>query len=581
MTDHTPNVSPDMENQEPFIPPKYMLILSLVGFLVAIVVALTQPEFGVIGYGGLAFGVLALLAWVLMAPDQAKAALTGRTARFGGVSVLVTLVFIGALIAVYVGVRSLKARVDLTEREDYSLAQESRDAMQGLGEDPNLPHVRLLVFIGAQQAGQRDQYTLLFDDYVKTSGGKIDYQFLDIDRDRQLASLYGVAGPGQVAVVPLDPQGQPIVESKELVSSLALNETSSFQQELTNTILKVSAQGDFRAYIMDVQDGVSTTEAADANTPSMSILVQALSDRFNWTVQNVNFVDLSRPDSEIKLNDPAADGEVLIIAGGSKPLSDQEMTLLTDYVTAGGDLVIFAGDNFNTEFESLATGQNLSDFLWNTFGMRFRNDVVLDSVQAIQSPAIPFVSDLDPENFITTNNLPPGQTRLILQVPHSIEIADTLPTNVSVSELARTSETSYAKNDYNAVLNNELDKSDADTPGPLIVGASAENAQTGARVVLWGSVAPLEDAIAQLQQPNIANTDVAFNSFVWTTHFNDFVQNIVFVPQQQRPQDAPIFADAQTLRNINFITMILVPFGILGLGFLVWWNNRERSRASR
>src|SRR5689334_22024196 len=112
MTDQTPNVAPDMENQEPFIPPKYMLILSLVGFLVAIVVALTQPEFSVIGYGGLAFGVLALIAWALMAPDQAKGAITGRTARFGGLSVIVTLIVLAALIAIYAGVRSLKARLD-------------------------------------------------------------------------------------------------------------------------------------------------------------------------------------------------------------------------------------------------------------------------------------------------------------------------------------------------------------------------------------------------------------------------------------------------------------------------------------
>ena len=39
--------------------------------------------------------------------------------------------------------------------------------------------------------------------------------------------------------------------------------------------------------------------------------------------------------------------------------------------------------------------------------------------------------------------------------------------------------------------------------------------------------------------------------------------------------------DAQMLRTINFITVILLPFGMLALGVLVWWNNRERGRASR
>jgi len=50
------------------------------------------------------------------------------------------------------------------------------------------------------------------------------------------------------------------------------------------------------------------------------------------------------------------------------------------------------------------------------------------------------------------------------------------------------------------------------------------------------------------------------------------------VQQQQRPQDQPIFADEQSLRNINFITIFILPFGVLLIGVLVWWNNRERAR---
>ena len=47
---------------------------------------------------------------------------------------------------------------------------------------------------------------------------------------------------------------------------------------------------------------------------------------------------------------------------------------------------------------------------------------------------------------------------------------------------------------------------------------------------------------------------MAFNSLIWTTNFNDYFTQIT-VQQQQRPQDPPIFADQQTMRNINFITI--------------------------
>ncbi|HEX2906125.1 MAG TPA: hypothetical protein VHO69_04650, partial [Phototrophicaceae bacterium] len=97
MTNQTPNVN----EQEAFIPPYYMLILALVGFVAAIIVLLTQPTFTVVGWGALGIGALALVAWVLMAPDQAKAILTGRTARYGGTSLVISVVFIAALIAIY------------------------------------------------------------------------------------------------------------------------------------------------------------------------------------------------------------------------------------------------------------------------------------------------------------------------------------------------------------------------------------------------------------------------------------------------------------------------------------------------
>src|SRR5215212_6067295 len=100
MAEQTPN-TPTTTQQEPFIPPQYLLILSALGFLVAVVVAVTQPEFGVVGYGGLAFGVLALLMWVLLAPQQARSTFTGRTARFGGTSLLVTIVLLVAMALIY------------------------------------------------------------------------------------------------------------------------------------------------------------------------------------------------------------------------------------------------------------------------------------------------------------------------------------------------------------------------------------------------------------------------------------------------------------------------------------------------
>lgn len=568
MTDHTPEILPD--HQEPFIPPKYLLMLAGLAFLGALIVAFTQAEFGVVGFGALALGILSLIGWALMAPGEVRAMFTGRTARFGGLSLFVTLIVITAMVLAYVFVRNQKWQWDLTQRDEYSLNSSSEAVISPLAADPTVPKVRLIAFYGVQEAMRRDQDTVLFDDYVATSGNKIEYEFVDPDRNPQVAQQYGITQNGQIAVVPLDENNQPMVESAELVNFFT-------QDDLTNAILKASAQGDFRAYILSVEDGIGL-QTSDRG--SMSQLTGILTDQFNWTVREVSSLDLMQPSSGVTLNDPNVDGEVVVIVGGSKPLAQPELDVLTQYLDNGGQLVLFAGDSFNDDQTSLSTGDALTEYLRSHFGVSFRNDIVIDPAQNFNNnPLVPFTGNLDSASFITSDAAQ-AQTALVFELPHSIELAETPPENVVVTPLVQSSGTAYAKSDLQAVLDQDISQADGDLQGPLVLGATAENTQTGARVVLYSSTSLVQDFYTQLQQVGVANLPVAFNTLVWATNYNDFYQRTTIL-SDPRPQDTPIFADAQTLRTVNFVTIFLLPFGVLAIGVLVWWNSRERSRGSR
>ena len=563
MSVQTPN--PEMnQTEEPLFPPQYLLGLAGVGFLIAVIVYLTQPTFTVIGWGGLALTALALIGWALLAPDQLKAILTGRTARYGGTSVLVTVVFLVALIAIYVLVRQQGWRVDLTERNEFSLTEESRQAVAGIGADPTTPAIQLLAFYSSNQAGRRDQDTVLFEDYKNTSNGKITYEFIDPVRDPLRAEQYNVTRPGVIVVVALDEAGEPDIENAETVNSFA-------QDELTNAILRVAASGDFRAYFLSVEDGLQLTDSSGAG---MSTLNDVLTDRFDWTTQQVAFFELMGDQSEIDLNDPAIDGLVLVIPGGSEPLTDEELAFVSEYVDNGGDLVILASPSIGEENTSLATAENLSNYLYENFGVRFRNDVVLDRTLAFQTPLAPVAVDFDASHYITSGFA--QGSGMIFEIPHSIEIAPTLPETVTVTTLASSGPESYSKADINAVLESgDINQAEEDPRGPFPLGVAVEDSETGARLVLWGSPSVAQNGYLG---NNINNLDAAFSSLVWTTHFNDFFNEVTIDPTQN-PQDVPIFADQNTIRSINFITVILLPFGVLAVGALVWWLNRERGAA--
>ncbi len=558
MTDQTPNEINEIDEQEPFIPPRYLLILSALGFIVAIFVAATQAEFGVVGYGGVAFGILALLMWALLSPQEARGVLTGRTARFGGTSVLVTILVLVALVVIYHIVQTANLRVDLTQTNSFSLSPESKQAIAALAAQPDSPKVEILAFYGPSQAGNRDQDTLLFDDYVKTSNGKISYEFVDPEQKPQIAKLYTVTRAGSIVVVKLDAQGQAVTKNAQTV-------TSADQGQITNAILKVSANGVFNAYFLNVQDGTAA---------QMTVLKKNLTDRYGWNVNDVSLTELTSPNGQYNLNDPNVTGQVIIVPGGSAALADPELKILEDYINKGGAVIIMAGTNLNADHTSLATAQNLNDYLWQNFGVKFNADVVIDKTQAFQSPLIPVATNLSASSFITSNGIPAGQGALVFETPNSISVADTAPTNVTVTKLAQSTPSSYAKTDLAGVLNNAIDKADGDASGPLVLAASAENSQTKARVILLGSTSLGSDTYAPFQ--GVDNLSVAFNSLIWSTNFNNYFTQIT-VQQQQRPQDQPIFADQQQLRNINFITIVVLPFGMLLIGIFVWWNNRERS----
>jgi ABC-type uncharacterized transport system involved in gliding motility auxiliary subunit len=562
---HTPNAE-----QDPFIPPSWILGLAGIGLLVSLVVLLTQAQFGVIGWGGLALAGLSLVVWVFMSPAQAKAIVTGRTARYGGTTVLVTVLFIAALSAVYTFVKGANIRLDLTQTDTFSLNDQSRQSIAGLAVEPNVPGIKILAFYGQGQSSRRDQDSVLFDDYATTSQNKITYEFVDPDRNPTLAQLYKVTRSGQIVVAPLDAEGNPVADKAQLVNLFN-------QEDLSNAILRVAASGDFRAYFLNV-DGALKID--DTGATGLSGLNGNLKDSFNWKTESVNFLDLTKPNSEINLNDALADGQVLIIPGGASVLPDEQVKFITDYLDKGGRVAIFAAPLSADGKPTLSQTESLNTYLYEKFGIRYNSDILLDQTNAFQTVFAPLAVTFDTNHFITSPLATTRGSAMVFETPHSIEVAPSLPQNVTVTELAKTADTTYSRSDASVLTATDpaqIAQTDADPKGPFVVAAAAENVETGARVVLFGSLYTGTNQFENLRSLNVLNSDVALRSVAWLTTFDEFFNQIPQLGATARPQDTPVFMSEQMGRNINLITVIVLPFGALLLGIWVWWNSREKA----
>lgn len=546
---------------DPIIPPSYLLGLAGLGLLVAVFVALTQPAFDVFGWGGLALAVLALIGWALLSPARLRQVFSSRWLRYGGLALIVLLLVSVALIGLYTVARGQNWRADLTQSNAFSLSPESEEAIRALAADGNMPPVSLIAFYPITSGAARDRDTALFESFVRASDGRISFTFVDPDREVQQANLYGVSSLGQVAVVAANADGTLDTENAELV-------TYADQELLTNAILSVTATGQFVAQFLTVRDGY---------TDEMTLLSGTLSDRYDWTVEQVSLAELTAPEAAHPLNDPNVDGQLLILPGGSAPLAEAEMDILRTYLERGGDLLIFAGTNLNADGVSLATDPALNAMLAELFGVQFNNDVVMDKVQAFQSPLIPMSTELNTTAFVTTNNIPASQGTLIFETPPSITLSETAPAGVTASVLAQSSASSFATTDLARVLTGDFTQAEGDTVGPHVLAAQAENANTGARVVLFSSPSIGADIYAQFS--DVDNIWVSLNGVAWASNFNNYVAQIT-VQQETTPAATLLFADEQTLRMIGFVTLYALPFGILLLGVFIWWSARSRRQAA-
>lgn len=545
-------------NEKPIIPPLYLLLGAMLAALVGVGTLLITPSSGVVIYGAFGVAVLLLLLVILLNPRATADFFMGRAFKFGGVSLIFTLFTLAFLIVLYTYIRSLNITLDLTEASQFTLNPEARDMVTRVGVDPTFPEIELIGFFDGTQTSQREQTELLLRDYSEASGGKIRYELVNPDLNPRLAETFSVMG-GVVLVKRADDDTP---ENAEQV----FTGQGFDQNQLTNSILAVGASGDFRAYFLTVDDGLSIDDTGGAG---MSDLRDFMGTVLRWDVRQLSTVELLSPNSEIDLNDSAADGVVLGIAGGSQPLSETERDVIIEYLDNGGSLVLFASPNL--EGDELASEPVLSEYLLENYGIAFNDDVIFDPSQAFQFADFPVVTDLRPLNTITGNVAP--NSALILQYARSIQVAETPPSDVVVNQLAFTTPAAYTKTP-SEWLQEQIEQTDTDPTGPFLVLASAQNTETGGRVVLVSSVGIAANQFTAAQ--GVANVQVAANAFLWATNYEEFARTIPQVaPLDLRAQDTPFIVGGTQLNIITFVNLLGLPFGVLLVGLGVWALRRR------
>lgn len=508
-----------------------------------------------IGVGGLGL-------WMAWAPGEFRAWIGGRQTRYGTTSVFVTILFAGLVIAVTMLAGRANLTADLTGVQRYTLNRPTLDTIEQV--EARGFRVRLVGFFSGRTLREREQADLLLRQYDARGGDTIQVQYVDPDERPEVARAYGYqAGQdGSIFLVLLGADGQPLpTASPRLIGPAS-------ERDITTALRTLVSAGRFKIYFTTGHGELDIRRTDDA---SISRLAVSLIDA-GIAAEQLSLLDV------LNTGIPE-DASAVMIAGARARFTDEEVALLDDYLQRGGRLAIFTDPPLVDEGAALTNtfleeGSPFSDYLWNEFGVRPRDALLIQSAPYYTNEFTPVISATLPHpllalaqdqqvimSWVRPFDLvaePSERQRLYLREPLFASSSDSYG-ETALQELADT-----YRIEYNA---------GRDLSGPLVVGVTVRRAgesqlDASPRLVLIGD----SDIVSNRFVQNLPG-----NVWFWTDlvdWLTGYVQAVSFTPVSDTSLLNLVISDQQR-STIAVITMLVLPGFVLALGAAVWWYRRR------
>ena len=226
-----------------------------------------------------------------------------------------------------------------------------------------------------------------------------------------------------------------------------------------------------------------------------SELSSTFSDQLEKENYEVNTLSL------LTVDEIPEEADCILIYSPSTDLSEEEVTMLSDYVAGGGKLMVSAGP---TEDGSLT---NLYSLLEN-YGITTAEGIVVEEDREHYAFGMPYVLLPDMANSDITDTLMEENYYVLMPISQGLTVGSS--SSATVTSLLTTSDSAFSKVDGYSLTTYE--KEDGDIDGPFTVAVSIEEAD-GGQIVWFSSSAFLDDMYNAYSSG--ANVDLAMYSLSW------------------------------------------------------------------
>lgn len=516
---------------------KYLPWLGLALIFVGLVVTLITRRFELANNLLLGGGALLLLVFAISRPDDVRQFVSGRHARYGTSTVLSIAFFAAIAVLLYwMAYENEDWRLDVTASGEFTPPPETVELLQSLQEP-----VHVIGFYTVDLAQQQEQARTLLES-LSAVNDRLSYEFQDPETNPLLAEQYELNFNGTLV----------FIKNRDQPDEVFAKASGLTDRDVHTALLTVANPVEKKLYVLTGhgEPGIENTAPE-----GMGTMVGLLEDQ-GFTVETLNlFTAGAVPE----------DATVVAVIGPQSPLDQSEVTALRQYVEGGGAAFI-ARDVVDSEGRAIAEDDGLNQYLADAWGISLRNDVVVDQdlARAGQTFGLEFLAAEYGSSPIITSDLQEFGTRFSLA--RSLE---TTPVEgVTLTDLALTSPNAWGETDVATLSEAGTANPDpADAQGTLVIGASGEKADTGARIVVFGD----SDFV------NNANLVWGGNSLLFTNALNWLADDEVSIDLAPRESvERQVNIPEQRLRTLRLLSTWFGPL-LMGIaGLLVWSARRQR-----
>ena len=470
----------------------------------------------------------------------------GRGARYGTMSIVSIVVFVGILTAInYLSSRQNK-RWDFTANQVYSLSDQTIKILRDLKEP-----VHVTVF---ERVDRQDVHRDRLDEFAYYSP-RLTAEYIDPDKY-----------PTRASTAKIDTLPTILFEYKGRTERV----TSSDEQALTNALIKVLTGAARKVYFTQ---GHGEKDTASSDRTGYSTVFEQLKQD-NFTADTLVLVQQKAvPD----------DATIVVIPGPTTDFFPPEIEALNAYVAKGGKVFVMLDPLLKGPAQPLLT-QFLADW-----GIRAGTDVVLDASgmgQMLGTDAATPVAAQYPSHAITEG------FRVITAYPmaRSMTPIEGGSNSHTAQPLVNTSQQSWAEADLanlstgKAQVEFNADKGDKQGPITLAAASSAPATVKPAPPAGNGSPAsPDSERTPETRIVAVGDSDFASNMAVGISGNRDFFMNAMnWLSQQEnliavrprQPEDRRLTLTADQQNRIMILSLFVIPGLVFATGVYSWWKRR-------